>query len=71
MKKTKRKIIYILSAAIIVVIFIIMNPSNQGSIIPISVEALASGENNKYDCDINPGFCIIDGIAQPGVTYKE
>ncbi len=37
----------------------------------ISPEALATSESGEYTCSYGHGFCIINGVAQIGVTYKE
>lgn len=71
MKKTKRKILIITGIILITLIYTIIKMPYTTSISINSIEAMASGEEIKYDCDVNPGFCIINGIAQPGVTYKE
>ncbi len=70
MKKTKRKILYIV-IVFIASICTLISFTDETVVLSSSIEAMASGENTKYDCDVNPGFCIINGIAQPGVTYKE
>ena len=73
MKKSKRKIAYLLAiigGLILTVIF--SNGRNSSNSLDIfTIEALAGEESTKYNCVAHPGFCIIDAIPQPGVTYKE
>lgn len=73
MKKNKKKIVYILAViGSIILSAILSNGRNSLSSSDIfTVEALAGEEGTKYNCVADPGFCIIDGIAQLGVTYKE
>lgn len=72
MKKTKRKIVFLTAMVVSLIIIVTSYRDN----IPLSSdivapEALAASENGSYDCSYGHGFCIIDGIAQIGVTYKE
>lgn len=73
MKKTKRKIIYVLAIiSIIILTAIFSNDRNSLTFSDIfAIEALAGEENTKYNCVAHQGFCIIDAIPQPGVTYKD
>lgn len=72
MKKTKRKILYMLAVVVSVIMMTLFyknhSPLSSDLITP---EALAAGENGGFNCVDAPGFCIIDGLPINGVTYKE
>lgn len=73
MKKTKRKILFLVAMIVSITIIVIRSYQEHSSFSSdvIFPEALAASENGEYDCSYGHGFCIINGIAQIGVTYKE
>ncbi len=72
MKKTKRKILFLIATIISIIILAISYKDNFSlSSDIISPKALATSESGEYTCSYGHGFCIINGVAQIGVTYKE
>ncbi len=73
MKKTKRKILFLVAMIVSITIIAIRNHQRYSSFSSnvICPEALAANENGGLDCSDGEGFCIIDGWPINGVTYKE
>ncbi|MDE6878300.1 MAG: hypothetical protein K2P54_04150 [Odoribacter sp.] len=72
MKKTKRKILFLIATIISIIILAISYKDNSSlSSEIISPEALATSESGGFNCVDAPGFCIINGLPINGVTYKE
>lgn len=71
MKKTKRKILFLIATIISIIILAISYKDNSSlSSDIISPEALAASETGGLDCFDGEGFCIIDGWPINGVTYN-
>lgn len=72
MKKTKRKILFLIAMIISITLLAISYKDNSSlSSDIISPEALATSESGGYECSPGNGFCVTAGIIQLGVTYKE
>ena len=72
MKKTKRKMLFLITVMVSLIIIVTSYRDN----IPLSSdivvpEALAASENSEFNCVDAAGFCIINGLPINGVTYKE
>lgn len=73
MKKTKRKILFLVAMIVCITIIAIRSYQEHSSFSSdvIFPEALAASENGGFNCVDAPGFCIINGLPINGVTYKE
>jgi len=73
MKKTKRKILFLVAMIVCITIIAIRSYQEHSSFSSdvIFPEALAASENGDHNCSDGDGFCIIDGVLLIGVTYKE
>ncbi len=73
MKKTKRKILFLVAMIVSITIIAIRSYQEHSSFSSdvIFPEALAASENGDYKCSDGEGFCLINSVVYIGVTYKE
>ncbi len=72
MKKTKRKILFLVATIISITLLAISYKDNSSlSSDIISPEALAASEGSGFNCSDGEGFCLINSVVYIGVTYKD